>query len=145
MHYNVLEDKKRDFSRSNDVEFPWPVLCLKTNAHIHSFSEISFNNHLTLSGLPVGIFTDKQADLLISLRMSGSKQFQGCWLTKDCAPQSVRNTNRLRQGIQSESGLMSLIHPATFDKAPALSAASGSPQCRSLLITWDKANCAVPI
>lgn len=45
----------------------------------------------------------------------------------------VRNNNRPREGIQRERGLMSLVQPATPDKAPAPSTASRSLQCEGLL------------
>lgn len=122
----------RDCSRSPAVFGPG---LLQFSPDICQCSEIYFKHQLTLSGFPEGIFTDKIGWLVHHPWMSGGNQSQGHWLTQESVPRSVRNNNRLWEGIQSERGLMILIQPATSDKAPMLSTKSSSPLRNSLLIS----------
>lgn len=116
------------------AEFPGPGF-LQFCFDICQCSEIYFKRQLTLSRFPGGIFADKIGWLAHHPWMSGGNQSQRRWLTQGSVLRSVRNNNRLWEGIQSESGLMILIQPATSDKAPMLYTASRSPHCNSLLIT----------
>lgn len=120
-----------------------PAACSGTDFLQFSFdicqcSEIYFKHQLTLSGFPGGIFADKIGWLAHHPWMSGGNQSQGRWLTQGSVPWSSHNNNRVWEGIQSESGLMILIQPATSDKAPVLSTASSAPHCNSLLSTDSK-------
>lgn len=96
---------------------------------------LRFKHQLTSFGYPGGIFTHKIGWLAHHPWMSGGNQSQGCWLTQGSVPWSSRNNNRQWEEIQSESGLMILIQPATSDKAPVLFTASSAPFCNSLLST----------
>lgn len=126
----------RDCSRS--LCYPAAVFgpgLLQFSSDIWQCSEIYFKHQLTLSGFPGGIFTDKIGWLAHHPWMGGGIQSQGHWLIQESVPRSVRNNNRLWEGIQSECGLMILIQSATSDKAPMLSTESSSPHCNSLLIS----------
>lgn len=117
--------------------YPGPGF-LQFSFDICQCSEIYFKHQLTLSEFPGGIFADKIGWLAHHPWMSGGNQSQRRWLTQGSVPWSVRNNNRLWEGIQSESGLMILIQAATSDKAPMLFTASRSPHRNSLLITGTK-------
>lgn len=107
------------------IEFPGLVF-LQFSFDICQCSEIYFKHQLTLSGFPGGICADKISWLAHRPCMSGGNQSRGRWLTQRTVPRSVRNNNSVWEGIQSESGPMMLIQLATSDKAPMLSATTGS-------------------